>query len=179
MRDMPFRLEAAPVSLRITSVEAVCNVAVVGTVFPGALFADAENLSTMTADNLASVPMVDQFGMGVPPFGSAGIRAEHLGFSSRSLNQGCAAALTHLFHTARVLGSNYATQGISLAVGSRFLRYSRTAPLSEQSFYSHIPADGKLSAPFFHQWSCDFLQSEEGCSSVPNGNEERVLAGYR
>ena len=117
MRDMPFRLEAAPVSLRITSVEAVCNVAVVGTVFPGALFADAENLSTMTADSLAYVPMVDQFGMGVPPFGSAGIRAEHLGFLSRSLNQGCAAALTHLFHTARVLGSNYATQGISLAVG--------------------------------------------------------------
>ena len=117
MRDMPFRLEAVPASLHFTSVEAFCNVAVVGTIFPGALFADAENLSTMTADNLASVPMVDQFGMGVPPFGPAGIRAEHLGFSSRSLNQWCAAALTHLFHTARVPGSNYATQGISLAVG--------------------------------------------------------------
>ena len=62
---------------------------------------------------------------------------------------------------------------------SRFLRYLWTAPLSEQSFYSHITADGKLSAPFFHQWSCDFLQSEEGCSSVPNGNKERILAGYR
>lgn len=117
MRDMTFQLATALLSLYLTSVEAVCNVAVVGTVFSGALFADAENLATMTADNLAPVPMVDQFGMGVPPFGSAGIRAEHLGFPSRSLNQWCAAALTHLFHTARVLGSNYATQGISLAVG--------------------------------------------------------------
>ena len=85
MRDMPFRLEAAPASLQFTSVEAFCNVAVVGAVFPGALFADAENLSTVTADNLVSVPMVDQFRMGVPPFGSASIRAEHSGLPSRSL----------------------------------------------------------------------------------------------
>lgn len=106
MRDMPFRPEAVPASLHFTSVEAFCNVAVVGAVFPGVLFANAENLSTMTADNLVSVPMVDQFGMGVPPFASAGIRAEHLGFSSRSLKQGCAAALTNLFHTARALAHN-------------------------------------------------------------------------
>ena len=117
MRDMPFRLEAVPASLHFTSVEAFCNVAIVGAVFPGTFFADAENLSTMTADNLAPVSMIDQFGMGVPPFGSAGIRAEHLGFPSRSLNQWCAAAPTHLLHTARVLGNNYTTQGIPFAVG--------------------------------------------------------------
>ena len=117
MRDMPFRLEAAPASLQFTSVEAFCNVAVVRAVFPGALFADAENLSTVTADNLVSVPMVDQFGMGVPPFGSASIRAEHSGLPSRSLSQWCAAVLAHLFHSAGVLGSSFATQSISFAVG--------------------------------------------------------------
>ena len=51
--------------------------------------------------------------------------------------------------------------------------------LTEQSFYSQIPVDGKLSASFARQCSYDFLQSEEGCSSVPNGNEEHVLAVYR
>lgn len=61
--------------------------------------------------------MVDQFRVGIPPFCSAGIRAKHPGFLPRSLNQGCATVLTYLFNTARVLGSNYATQGISLAVG--------------------------------------------------------------
>ena len=49
--------------------------------------------------------------------GRANIRAKHPGFLPRSLNQGCATVLTYLFNTARVLGSNYATQGISLAVG--------------------------------------------------------------
>lgn len=48
--------------------------------------------------------------------GRANIRAKHPGFLPRSLNQGCATVLTYLFNTARVLGSNYATQGISLAV---------------------------------------------------------------
>lgn len=49
--------------------------------------------------------------------GRANIRAKHPGFLPRSLNQGCATVLTYLFNTARVLGSNYATQGISLAIG--------------------------------------------------------------
>lgn len=77
MRDMPFQLEAVPASLHFTSVEAFCNVAVMGTVFSGALFAGAENLSTMTADNLVPVSMVDQFPVGVPPFKATGIGAEY------------------------------------------------------------------------------------------------------
>lgn len=70
----------------------------------------------MAADNLASVSMVDQFGMGVPPFGSADIRAEYFGFPSWSVNQWCATALTNLVHTATASGSNYIAQGISLEV---------------------------------------------------------------
>lgn len=68
MRGMPFQPEAVLLSLQFTPVETICNVAAVGAIFPGAVFADAENLSTMVADNLAFTAMVDQFRVGIPPF---------------------------------------------------------------------------------------------------------------
>ena len=117
MRDMPFRLEAVPASLQFTSVKAFCNVTFVGAVFSSALSIDTENLPAMTAGHQLSVPMVDQFRIGVPPFGSAGIRAEYFWLPPRSVNQWCATVLTNLVHTVTVPGSNYPAQGISLAVG--------------------------------------------------------------
>ena len=117
MRDMPFQSEAVPASLQFTSVKAFCNVTFVGAVFASALSTDTENLPAMTASYQLSVPMVDQFWMGVPPFGSADIRAEYFWLPPRSANQRCATVLTNLVHTVTVPGSNYPAQGISLAVG--------------------------------------------------------------
>lgn len=116
MRGMPFQPEAVLLSLQVTSVETVCNVAVVGAVFPGAVFTDCKCPPTMTAGDLASVAMVNQFRVSVPPFGSASIRAEHPGFPPWSLNQGCAAALTRLFQTARLV-RNSTAQRIPFTVG--------------------------------------------------------------
>lgn len=73
MRDMTFLLEAVPLSLQFTSVEAVCNVAGVGAVFPGAVFVDAKGLTAMTADNLPITAMFDQFRVSVPPLDLTGI----------------------------------------------------------------------------------------------------------
>lgn len=100
MRGMPFQPEAVLLSLQVTSVETVCNVAVVGAVFPGTVFTGCKCPPTMTADDLAFTAMVDQFWVGIPPFGSAGIGAENSAFPSGSLNQNCSAALTRFFCAA-------------------------------------------------------------------------------
>lgn len=113
---MPFQPEAVLLSLQLTSVETVCNVAVVGAIFPGAVFADAKCLPTMAADDLAFTAMVDQFRVGIPPFGSAGIGAENSAFPSGSLNQSCSAALTRFFCAAGLV-RNCTAQSIPFAVG--------------------------------------------------------------
>lgn len=116
MRDMPFLLEAVPLSLQFTSVEAVCNVAGVGAIFPGAVFADAKCLPTMAADDLAFTAMVDQFRVGIPPFGSAGIGAKYPGFPSRILNQRRVAALAYAIRAVWLL-NDYCSQGVTPTVG--------------------------------------------------------------
>ena len=98
MRDMPFQPAIVPWSLQFTSVKAICNVAAVGAIFPGTVFADTKCLPTMTADGLSVTTMLDQFRVGIPPFGSAGIRAEESAFPSGSLNQGGSAVFTHFFN---------------------------------------------------------------------------------
>lgn len=115
MRDMPFPLEAVLMSLQLTSVETFCNVAGVGAISPGTVFGDAKGLPTMGADNLAFTAMVDQFRVGIPPFGSAGIRAENSAFPARNLNQSCSAALTRFFHTAGLV-RNRTAQVVPFAV---------------------------------------------------------------
>lgn len=115
MRGMPFQPETARLSLQITPVEAICNVAVMRTILPGTVFGDAKGLPTMGADNLAFTAMVDQFRVGIPPFGSAGIRAENSAFPARNLNQSCSAALTRFFHTAGLV-RNRTAQVVPFAV---------------------------------------------------------------
>lgn len=116
MRGMPFQTEAARSSLQLTPVETICNVAGVGAIFPGAVLGDIKCLPTMGADDLAVTAMVDQFRVGIPPFGSAGIGAENSAFPSGGLNQGRSAAFTHFFNTTG-LGRNRTTQSIPFTVG--------------------------------------------------------------
>lgn len=116
MRGMPFQPEAVRMSLQLTPVEAFCNVAAVGAVFPGAVFTGCKCLPTMTAGDLASVAMVNQFWVSVPPFGSADIGAENSAFPSGSLNQSCSAALTRFFCAAGLV-RNRTAQSIPFAVG--------------------------------------------------------------
>ena len=71
MRGMPFQPEAVLLSLQVTSVETVCNVAVVGAIFPGAVFVDAKGLTAIAADDLSITAMLDQFRVGIPPLCSA------------------------------------------------------------------------------------------------------------
>lgn len=116
MRGMPFQTEAVRMSLLLTSVETVCNVAVVRAIFPGAVFSDAKCLPAIAADDLAFTAMGDQFRVGIPPFGSAGIRADNSAFPSGSLNQNCSTALTHFFCVAGLV-RNRTAQSISFAKG--------------------------------------------------------------
>ena len=102
MRDMPFLIEAVPLSLQFTSVETIFNVAGVGAIFPWAVLVDAKGFSAMSADDLPITTMLDQFWVGIPPFRSASIGAEDSAFLSGSLNQGSSAAFTHISHTTRL-----------------------------------------------------------------------------
>lgn len=95
--------------------KAVCNVATVRAIFPGAVFADTKSLPTMAADDLVITTVSDQFRVGVPPFSSAGSRAEDFAFSSGRLSQSCSAAFTHFFCAARLV-QNCTAQGIPFAV---------------------------------------------------------------
>ena len=52
MRDMPFQFAVALASLQFTSVETVCNVAVVGAILSSAVFADEKSISTVIANDL-------------------------------------------------------------------------------------------------------------------------------
>jgi len=113
---MPFRPVAVPLSLQFTPVKAVCNVAAMRAIFPGAALVDAKFIPTMTAYDLSIATMLDQFRVSVPPLRPARIRTKQPGFPSRSLNQRDAAALTRFFR-ATGLVFNYSTQSISLAVG--------------------------------------------------------------
>lgn len=116
MRDMPFQPVVVPWSLQFTSVKAICNVAGVGAIFPGAVFADTKCLSAMAAGGLSVTTMLDLFRVGIPPFGSAGIGAEESAFPSGSLNQGGSAVFTHFFN-ATGLARDRTTQSIPFAVG--------------------------------------------------------------
>jgi len=116
MRDMPFQPATVPVSLRFTSVKAICNVAGMGAVFPGTVFVDTEGLTAMTADDLPIATMLNQFWVGIPPFRSASIRAENSAFPSGSLDQSCSAAFTHFF-SATGLVRNRTAQSIPFTVG--------------------------------------------------------------
>lgn len=116
MRGMPFQTEAARSSLQLTPVETICNVAGVGAIFPGAVLGDIKCLPTMGADDLAVTAMVDQFRVGIPPFGSAGIGAENSAFPSGGLNQGRSAAFTHFFCVIWLV-RNRTAQSIPFAIG--------------------------------------------------------------
>lgn len=116
MRDMPFQPEAARLSLQITPVETICNVAGVGAIFPGAVLGDIKCLPTMGTVDPAFTAMVDQFWVGIPPFGSAGIGAENSAFPSRNLNQNRSAEFTRFFHTAGWV-RNRTAQSIPFTVG--------------------------------------------------------------
>ena len=108
IRGKPFQNEAVLLSLQLTSVKAVCNVAAVGAIFPGAVWSNTKGLPTMTADDLAVATVLDQFLVGIPPFRSAGIRAENSAFPSGRLNQNCSAALTRFFSTAGLVRNSTA-----------------------------------------------------------------------
>ena len=128
MRDMPFQPVVVPWSLQFTSVKAICNVAGVGAIFPGAVFGDAKCLPTMTADDLPFTAMGSQFRVGIPPFGSAGIGAEKSAFSSGSLNQNRSAALTRFFRAAGLV-RNRTAQVVPFAVSfHRIHRQSHQLP---------------------------------------------------
>lgn len=116
MRDMPFQPVVVPWSLQFTSVKAICNVAGVGAIFPGAVFTNAKCPPAMAANGLSVTTMLDQFRVSIPPFGSASIRAEEPTFPSRSLNQSCSAALTRFFRTAGLV-RNRTSQSIPFTVG--------------------------------------------------------------
>ena len=117
MRDMPFLLGVVLWSLPITSVKAVCNVAAMGTIFSSAVFINHERPSAMTADHLTAVPVLDQFGMGIPPFGSTGIGAKYPCLSARYLNQGATTALAPFCLGLCVRVRECTAQVISFAVG--------------------------------------------------------------
>ena len=116
MRDMPFQPVVVPWSLQFTSVKAICNVAGVGAIFPGAVFADTKCLSAMAAGGLSVTTMLDQFRVSIPPFGSASIGTENSAFPSGSLNQNRSAAPTRFFRTVGLV-RNCTAQVVSFAVG--------------------------------------------------------------
>ena len=101
-RGMSFRLEAVPLSLQFTPVKAICNVAAVRAIFPGAVLVDAKFTSAMTAGDLTITVMFDQFRVRIPPFCPASIRAKKSGFPTRNLNHGCAAAFTRFSYGVSV-----------------------------------------------------------------------------
>ena len=129
MRGMPFQPAVVPWSLQFTSVETVCNVATVRAIFPGAVRGDIKWLPTMTADDLAVATALNQFRVGIPPFGSAGIRAENSAFPSRRLHQSHSAALTRIF-CAAMLVYNRTAQGIPFAVSFHRI-YGQSHKLSD------------------------------------------------
>lgn len=84
-RGMSFRLEAVPLSLQFTPVKAICNVAAVRAIFPGAVLVDAKGLTALTADDLPFTTMLDQFRVGIPPLCTTSIRAKKAGLLTWSL----------------------------------------------------------------------------------------------
>ena len=129
MRGMPFQTEAGLLSLQLTSVKAVCNIATMRTIFPGAVFGNAKRLSAMAADDLVVTTVLDQFRVGIPPLSSASIGAENSAFPSRRLHQSHSAALTRIFCAARLVYSRTA-QGIPFAVSFHRI-YGQSHKLSD------------------------------------------------
>jgi len=117
MRDTPFPPGVVLWSLPITSVKAVCNITAMRAIFTGAVFINHERPSAMTADHLTAVPVLDQFGMGIPPFGSTGIGAKYPCLSARCLNQGATTALAPFCLGLCVRVRECTAQVISFAVG--------------------------------------------------------------
>ena len=117
MRGMPFQPVAVPLSLQFTPVKAICNVAAMRAIFPGAVLVDAKYTPAMAAYDLSIATMLDQFRVSVPPLRPASIRTKQSGFLTRSLVKRCATVLTYCSYAAMVLGCSFATQSISLTVG--------------------------------------------------------------